>query len=182
MELQRHSSQQPVIEVLRGELRIGKELNMLQELLKEWYYTGFFVGTLSFATFYLILWMSLVQLLQRLGLFRLLYGLEEPMCDLDMDLSLGGFGGEDIRDRNVGAGEENDSHNDDDHDDELSEPRFEDWNDSFEPPTTQDRSVPMPAEPSRASQFRRSVSREDSEEEWEDIFYPAVDGIRGGVR
>ena len=82
---------------------------MFQELLKEWYYTGFFVGTLSFAIFYLVLWSSLIGILQRLGFFRLWYGLEEPMCDLDMDLSLGGFGGDDnMRDRHVHGVEEHD--------------------------------------------------------------------------
>lgn len=99
------------------------------------------------------------------------------MCDLDMELSFG----EDMRDRDMHFAEENDNRNDDNNDgDELSEPHFEDWHD-FEPPVTQDRSVPMPSEAPRAPHFRRSVSREDSEEEWEDIFYPAVDGIRGGV-
>ena len=81
-----------MVEVLSGELRIGKELNMFQELLKEWYYTGFFVGTLSFACFYLMIWSFVMRTLERMGLFRFWYGLEDPVCDLDMDRSLGGYG------------------------------------------------------------------------------------------
>ncbi|CAB9512943.1 Putative adipose-regulatory protein (Seipin) [Seminavis robusta] len=36
------------IEVIRGEVRIGKELNAFQEVLKEWFYTWYFVGTMMF--------------------------------------------------------------------------------------------------------------------------------------
>jgi hypothetical protein len=34
------------VEVVAGELRIGKELNGLQSLLKEWFWTSFISGTL----------------------------------------------------------------------------------------------------------------------------------------
>ena len=172
VELQRHFSRQPVVEVLSGELRIGKELNVFQELLKEWYYTGFFVGTLSFAMFYILLWSSLIQILERMGLFRFWYGLEEPVCDLDMDLSLGGFGGDHTRDRNVHVGEEMQGDYDNANE---SDPHFEDWH-GFDPPAphTRDQSVPIPDHP--ASSSSRHQSREDPEEDWEDLFYPATDG------
>ena len=156
---------------------------MFQELLKEWYYTGFFVGTLSFAIFYLVLWSSLIGILQRLGFFRLWYGLEEPMCDLDMDLSLGGYGGDDnMRDRHVHVVEEHDdadnNHLNNSEDNESIEPHFEDWHD-FDSPATQDRSIPIPpaTDPPPVFHYQRVVSREESDGEWEDIFYPAVDGI-----
>ena len=38
-----------------GEVRIGKELNAFQTILKEWYYTCFTLGTMCFAALYLML-------------------------------------------------------------------------------------------------------------------------------
>lgn len=143
---------------------------MFQELLKEWYYTGFFVGTLSFALFYILLWSSVLQILQRMGLFRFWYGLEEPVCDLDMDLSLGGLEGNATRDCNIHDGEEmlNDHINGD-----TPEPHFEDWHGFDAPPNARDRSLPIPDHSATISNHQ---SRGDSEEDWEDIFYPATDG------
>lgn len=44
----------PLVEVTSGELRIGKELNRYQEFLKTWYFTCYTMGTLIFATLYLV--------------------------------------------------------------------------------------------------------------------------------
>ena len=38
------------IEVVAGELRIGKELNAFQNILKEWFWSSFIVGTLMIFT------------------------------------------------------------------------------------------------------------------------------------
>ena len=173
MELQRHSSQQKVVEVLRGELRIGEELNKFQELLKEWYYTAFFVGTLSFAVFYLFAWSIFLRLLQRIGFFRIWHGLEEPECELDMDFSLGGGLSPDDNE----CGRRNDLQPEG-----TEEPRFEDWQDHFETPppqpsdSQQERSAPIPD--TAPSAQRSCYSRENSEDDWEDIFYSASEQVQ----
>lgn len=48
--------QQPMVEVVRGDLLIGKELNAFQEMLKVWFYTCYSTGTLLFAGFYVMVW------------------------------------------------------------------------------------------------------------------------------
>lgn len=161
VELQRHSPQQPLVQALRGELRIGKELNMFQEVLKEWYYTGFFVGTLSFASLYLAIWLFLLGMMERLGL-RYWHGLEEPECELDMDFDLGGgFGADD----NTGERDQTNHPQA-----EEQEPRFEDYQEDYQPPPHANRGIPHPP------RDHASVSRENSEDEWENIYYSANNG------
>ena len=171
MELQRHSPQQSLVEIMRGELRIGKEMNMFQELLKEYYYTGFFVGTLSFAFFYLLVWSFIIRILDRTEFFRFWYGLEEPDCDLDLDFSLGGI----YHDQADGMRERREWNREDE-----QEPRFEDWHDLDEQsPPVVDRSVPVVPDSPQSSPRRDhhdGARRANSEEDWEDIFYPATDG------
>jgi len=168
--LQRHSPQQVMVEVIRGELRIGKELNILQELLKEYYYTGFFIGTLSFAFLYLLGWSFLVRIMERLGFFRFWYGLEEPDCELDFDFTLGG-GCHDEPTR---------MHEQQERDDEEKEqePRFEDWHSVYEQsPLGTDRNVHVVPDSPLSSPLRDHFdnARANSEDDWEDIFYPATD-------
>jgi hypothetical protein len=42
--------------VIRGELRVGKELTLFQERLRHWFYSYLIVGTFCFAILYLTLW------------------------------------------------------------------------------------------------------------------------------
>jgi hypothetical protein len=44
------------VEVIRGEVRIGKELNAYQNVLKEWFYTCYVIGTIVFLTLHLATW------------------------------------------------------------------------------------------------------------------------------
>jgi hypothetical protein len=44
------------VEVIRGEVRIGKELNAGQEVLKEWFYTCYIIGTAGFISLHLAAW------------------------------------------------------------------------------------------------------------------------------
>lgn len=112
-------------------------------------------------------------MLQRMGLFRLWYGLEEPDCELDMDFSLGAqFENNDASAREAQWGVHG---NDDDaaadvDDEQEEEPRFEDWPDLDPPPTTQ-RDIPAATGPSSPC----PTSEGQSEGEWEDLFYPATD-------
>lgn len=70
------------VEVTAGEVRIGKEMNKYQEMLKEWFYTCFVFGTLSFAGLYLLLFeVARSYWIQR-------FELEEPLCDLELDEEL----------------------------------------------------------------------------------------------
>jgi hypothetical protein len=66
-----------IVEITGGELRIGKELNRYQEILKGWYYSCFVLGTLVFAGFYAKLW-SLLMTISKGPPVE-----EEPPCDLD---------------------------------------------------------------------------------------------------
>jgi hypothetical protein len=156
------------VEVLRGELRIGKELNFWQETLREWYYTGFFVGTLFFATFYLMGWSLLLNSLERMGFYSYWYGIEEPDCDLDLDFDL---------DQDIGLGHnfgEREVHNVNERE---TEPHFEDWQENDPRPTTASSSGrdagEMPTNDPFVSpeNIHPSFSRETSDGEWEDIIY-----------
>lgn len=167
VELQRHSAEQPLVEVLRGELRIGKELNFFQETLREWYYTSFFVGTLCFASFYLMAWSLLLNSLERMGFYGYWYGIAEPDCDLDLDFDL---------DQDVGLGtheEEREAHNMNEAEEE--EPHFEDWQQNEPPQTTTSsngmgaREMPTNDPFVSAQNGHSSFSRGNSEGDWEDI-------------
>lgn len=53
----RKSSSDPhTIEVMSGEIRIGKELNVLQNLLREWFYTFSLIGVGVCFTVYTFVW------------------------------------------------------------------------------------------------------------------------------
>lgn len=164
-----------MVEVLGGELRIGTELNMFQELLKEYYYTGFFVGTLFFAFFYLLVWSFLIRILERLGFFRFWYRLEEPDCELDLDSSLG----DDYREADEMHQQERDRE-----EEEEPEPCFEDWQDVDEPtpPVVGRRAPIVPDSPLSAVRDCHESNDEpaSSEDDWEDIFYPAANGAMEG--
>eukprot|EP00977_Amphora_coffeiformis_P005902 scaffold1248_cov170-Amphora_coffeaeformis.AAC.21 len=93
----------------------------------------------------------------------------EPDCDLDIDFGLGGVGhdeAERIHERRDQEGEH--------------EPRFEDWHDvdDDQSPPAMDRDVPIVPDDSPLSSSPRDHHdnvRANSEDDWEDIFYPATD-------
>lgn len=174
MELLRYSKARPVIEVMQGELLVGEEFNTYQEGLKEWYYTGFLVGSLSFAVLYLILALAVTGIIGRWGGGS---G-EEPPCDLDLDGSLG---------------------EDADFFEATSDPEparvhrdyiFEDWADHVLPSAAARTSAapdnlpsagawedmlhhPASGTSSVAARSRTDTpDRVPSESEWEDIFFP----------
>jgi hypothetical protein len=86
VKIERPSSAQNLVEVIRGELRIGNELTRFQEILKEWFYTCFCIGTLLFASIYYVMGLLLAfawkiyDARRRDALFE-----EEPYCELDLD-------------------------------------------------------------------------------------------------
>ncbi|KAL7575832.1 hypothetical protein ACA910_003155 [Epithemia clementina (nom. ined.)] len=71
------------VEINKSVIRIVEELNKFQEHLKEWHYSCFMAGTLSFILFYGILWK--VFLIMKECLFRVAFQMQEPPCDLDLD-------------------------------------------------------------------------------------------------
>lgn len=74
---------QTLVEVTSGELRIGKELNAIQEVLKTYYFTCYSIGTAFFAVLYMFFWTVILPLVsERMGLRS---NDEEPPCDLDLD-------------------------------------------------------------------------------------------------
>jgi hypothetical protein len=166
-----------VVEVVQGELLLGEELNAYQEGLKEWYYTGFLVGSISFAIVYLIMGLAVAAVVGRLGGGSN----EEPPCDLDLEGSLG---------------EEADFF------EATSDPEptwahrdyiFEDWADHVSSSTTartsppaaphrvphegawEDLLHPVSVSSSMAAQSPAdALDRVPYESEWEDIFFPAA--------
>lgn len=52
-------SQIPPVEVVAGEVRIGKELNQWQQVLKDWFYACYFVGTMVLLGAHIAAWMIL---------------------------------------------------------------------------------------------------------------------------
>lgn len=65
-------------EITGGEVRIGKELNDIQEFLNTWFYLCATIGTSVIAGFYILFWHG-CQTLIGMWLF------EEPDCELDLD-------------------------------------------------------------------------------------------------
>jgi len=45
-----------MVEIVQGSVHIVQEFNALQECLRDWYFTCFFIGTCIFASFYAVLW------------------------------------------------------------------------------------------------------------------------------
>ena len=153
----------PVVHVIRGEVRIGKELNALQELLREWYYTGCCVGTLLFACVYLLVGTVLMERFGRLD--------EEPDCELDLDDLDMGMGDDVHNENNSNGGLSNqrpEHHTDGAANpprqvgEDDSEPHFEDWQD-YTPPPINTRGGSFP---NRASSHPFA---EPPDSEWEDI-------------
>jgi hypothetical protein len=99
-----------VVEITGGDLLIGKELNAFQEMLKEWFYTCYLVGTLMFAGFYIVQW-SVVRIIWQ-EFRRRSFQEEEPAIIFDFDF----------------------------HDADLDDSMFEDIDPTMdeEPPTEQD--------------------------------------------
>jgi hypothetical protein len=169
--LPRYAAHHPVVHVLQGQLRLGKEYNTFQALWRHWYYTAFCLGTLMWASFY----MALVSLLKEWWRQRKWMGLEEPDCELDLDMDLG------VEDE---ASEEYErphantasasAHtqpvqptepyvNDEQPSPDIpDEPHFEDW---------QER-----GRPSHLPRTSSHYVSETSESEWEDIFYSTHNG------
>jgi hypothetical protein len=67
-----------LVEVSNAVLRIGKELNVFQELLKQWYFTCYSIGTASFMTIYFLLCSFLLKVFRQRR-----EEVEEPSCELE---------------------------------------------------------------------------------------------------
>jgi hypothetical protein len=80
------------IEVIGGAIRIGKELNAFQEVLRTWFYTCGMIGTCYCACLYVILWQGVLLPLYKSQFEFGDQGYDEPSCDLDLD-------GEDFNDQ-----------------------------------------------------------------------------------
>ena len=90
--MQQRSSSAESLEVTTGELRIGEELSPFQELLKEWFFTCYFLGAFAFFVIQLCLWFlgRLLWIYRR----RKDHWIEEPSYGLDdIQGSLDGDGG-----------------------------------------------------------------------------------------
>mmetsp|Transcript_8430 Transcript_8430/g.11082 ORF Transcript_8430/g.11082 Transcript_8430/m.11082 type:complete len:457 (-) Transcript_8430:391-1761(-) len=72
-----------VIEITKGFIRIGEEMDSLQELMKEWYYTCFFIGTMIFMGVNFGCWNVVYSLYGFLG--DRIFTNQEPPCDLNLD-------------------------------------------------------------------------------------------------
>ena len=72
-----------MVEVNKGFLRIGEEMDWSQEFLKEWFYTCFMFGTMVFMWVYFVLWNIVMFLQEYLGNYFL--KIQEPPCDLELD-------------------------------------------------------------------------------------------------
>jgi hypothetical protein len=72
------------VEVVAGEVRLGKELGDFQRLLKNWFYTCYTAGTCILFVVQLLLWVIL-QFCWDERRRRTLLEEEEPTCDLDME-------------------------------------------------------------------------------------------------
>ena len=74
------------VEAIGGKVRIGEEFSAGQEVLKDWFYTCAFFGTLLFATFYYSL--GLLLGFAREAIKECQHrraGLDEPTCELELD-------------------------------------------------------------------------------------------------
>ena len=80
-------SAKALAEVSVGELRIGKELNAFQQILKTWYFTCYTLGTAIFASFYFLLWTILQAVWEDRRWRKRRYMSEEPPCDLGSDFN-----------------------------------------------------------------------------------------------
>lgn len=67
-------------EVVGGGIRIGKELNAFQEILKKWFYTCFIIGSVMFGFVYMIQW----QILR--AVWTTIYQRYNTQDDFDIDL------------------------------------------------------------------------------------------------
>lgn len=112
------------VEIVAGEVRIGKELNAFQELLKRWFYTCFMVGTMVFAMLYMIEWILLQELLV---VIRNRYDSDYP-CELDEDFDVADLPGFDLDDSNDGQEGRGGNNGQGDHDPAVVEPDDE-WED-----------------------------------------------------
>uniref|UniRef100_A0A7S3DUD1 Seipin n=1 Tax=Entomoneis paludosa TaxID=265537 RepID=A0A7S3DUD1_9STRA len=70
-----------IVEVNRGSVRIGEEMTLVQEFLKEWYFTCFCAGTFLFMWIDYILW-NMACIMSEI-LSQKMFAMEEPPCDLD---------------------------------------------------------------------------------------------------
>lgn len=48
-----------LVEITKAEIRMGKEFNTLQNILRDWYFTCYTIGTLIFMMLYASLWLFL---------------------------------------------------------------------------------------------------------------------------
>ena len=69
------------IEVTQAVIRIGEEMNEMQECLKEWYYTCFLAGTIIFMVFFVFCWILACGLKEYFS--QVAFQMQEPPCDLD---------------------------------------------------------------------------------------------------
>jgi hypothetical protein len=86
--------------VTGGEVRIGKELHAFQEVLKEWYFTCFSIGTFVFGVVYSLIWTVIKSILED---YRRQQAEEEPPCELDLD------GDDDLNSEDLPSGQETSS-------------------------------------------------------------------------
>ena len=71
------------IEVDEATIRIGQEMNSLQELVVTWYYCCWSVGTLVCMLVQWLLWKATCALVR--GMSHAAFARQEPPCDLDLD-------------------------------------------------------------------------------------------------
>ena len=76
-------SREHFVEVLRGVILIGEEMNMVQEVMKEYYYTCFLLGTVVFMGINYMAWKSSLALNE--FVIDRVFNMQEPPCDLDLD-------------------------------------------------------------------------------------------------
>lgn len=53
-----------LVEITKAEIRMGKEFNTLQNILRDWYFTCYTIGTLAFVIIYASVWMIAEGLLE----------------------------------------------------------------------------------------------------------------------
>lgn len=75
------------MEIIGGAIKIGKEHNVYQQVMKDWFFTCALIGTLSFAAWYVVFWhfLQLVLAVIRETKANNYAVDDEPPCDLDMD-------------------------------------------------------------------------------------------------
>lgn len=57
-------SAKALVEITKAEIRMGKEFNAFQSILRDWYFTCYTIGTLAFMMLYSLAWMIVETLLE----------------------------------------------------------------------------------------------------------------------